>query len=132
MSIIFRGRDIRIDDGALRPEVGLPSSRLRIELRHMPQQQWLLGIAGDRPVACELNHISEHLIAVRAGVGVAGLPCFIGDRDPDLIRVGGDIPSFGRDIWLLVHRDLSRTPAVRAVIDFAAVVISDNRDLSIR
>ncbi|HTU55776.1 MAG TPA: LysR family transcriptional regulator, partial [Acetobacteraceae bacterium] len=29
----------------------------------MPQQRWLLGIAGDRPVACELNHIGEHLIA---------------------------------------------------------------------
>jgi DNA-binding transcriptional LysR family regulator len=25
----------------------------------MPQQLWLLGIAGDRPVACELNHIGE-------------------------------------------------------------------------
>ena len=43
----------------------------------MPQQRWLLGIAGDRPVACELNHIDEHLIAVRAGVGVAGLPRFM-------------------------------------------------------
>jgi DNA-binding transcriptional LysR family regulator len=98
----------------------------------MPQQQWLLGIAGDRPVACELNHISEHLIAVRAGVGVAGLPCFIGDRDRDLIRVGEDVPPFARDIWLLVHRDLRRTPAVRAVMDFVAGVISEYPDLSIR
>ncbi len=98
----------------------------------MPQQQWLLGIAGDRPVACELNHISEHLIAVRAGVGVAGLPCFIGDRDHDLVRIGEDVPPFVRDIWLLVHRDLRRTPAVRAVTDFVVVAISDHRDLSIR
>jgi DNA-binding transcriptional LysR family regulator len=98
----------------------------------MPQQQWLLGIAGDRRVACELNHISEHLIAARAGVGVAGLPCFIGDRDHDLVRVGKDVPPFARDIWLLVHRDLRRTPPVRAVMDFVAVVISENRDLCIR
>jgi DNA-binding transcriptional LysR family regulator len=98
----------------------------------MPQQLWLLGIAGDRPVACELNHISEHLIAVRAGVGVAGLPCFIGDRDRDLIRVGEDVSSFARDIWLLVHRDLRRMPAVRAVMDFVAAVISEYPDLSIR
>jgi DNA-binding transcriptional LysR family regulator len=98
----------------------------------MPQQRWLLRIAGDRPVACELNHISEHLIAVRAGVGVAGLPCFIGDGDHDLVRIGEDVPPFARDIWLVVHRDLRKTPAVRAVMDFVAVVISDNRDLSIR
>jgi DNA-binding transcriptional LysR family regulator len=98
----------------------------------MPQQSWLLGIAGDRPVACELNHIGEHLIAVRAGVGVAGLPCFLGERDRDLVRIYKDVPSFARDIWLVVHRDLRKTPAVRAVMDFAAVVISENRDLSIR
>jgi DNA-binding transcriptional LysR family regulator len=99
---------------------------------HMPQQSWLLGIAGDRPVACELNHISEHLIAARAGAGVAGLPCFLGGQDHDLVRIHEDVPSFARDIWLAVHRDLRKTPAVRAVMDFAAVVISENRDLSIR
>ncbi len=98
----------------------------------MPQQRWLLGIAGDRPVACELNHISEHLIAVRAGVGVAGLPCFLGDRDPDLVRIDKGVPAFARDIWLVVHRDLRKTPAVRAVMDFVATVVSEHRDLSIR
>lgn len=98
----------------------------------MPQQRWLLGIAGERPLACELNHISEHLIAVRAGVGVAGLPCFLGERDPDLVRIDEDVPSFARDIWIAVHRDLSKTSAVRAVMDFVAAVVSENRDLSIR
>jgi DNA-binding transcriptional LysR family regulator len=98
----------------------------------MPQQRWLLGIAGDRPVACELNHISEHLIAVRAGVGVAGLPCFIGDRDHDLVRIGADVRPFARDIWLLVHRDLRKNSAVRAVMDFVSDVISENRNLSLR
>ena len=98
----------------------------------MPQQQWLLGIAGDRPVACELNHISEHLIAVRAGVGVAGLPCFLGDRDHDLVRIYEGVPSFSRDIWLVVHRDLRKTPAVRAVMDFVAAVVSEHRDLAIQ
>jgi DNA-binding transcriptional LysR family regulator len=97
----------------------------------MPQQRWLLGIAGDRPVACELNHIGEHLIAARAGVGVAGLPCFLGERDHDLVRIHEDVPSFVRDIWLVVHRDLRKTPAVRAVMDFAAGVISENRDLCV-
>jgi DNA-binding transcriptional LysR family regulator len=98
----------------------------------MPQQRWLLGIAGDRPVACELNHISEHLIAALAGVGVAGLPCFLGDGEPDLVRLSGDVPSFSRDIWLIVHRDLRKTPAVRAVMDFVMAVVSEHRDLSIR
>jgi len=98
----------------------------------MPQQRWLLGIAGDRPVACELNNISEHLIAARAGVGVTGLPCFLAERDPDLVRIDKDVPSFARNIWLVVHRDLRKNPAVRAVMDFVAAVVSAHRDLSIR
>jgi DNA-binding transcriptional LysR family regulator len=95
------------------------------------QQQWLLGIAGNRPIACELNHIGEHLIAARAGAGVAGLPCFLGDRDLDLVRINQGVPSFTRDIWLVVHRDLRKAPAVRAVMDFVTTAISRNRDLAI-
>ena len=98
----------------------------------MPQQRWLLGIADDRPVACELNHIGEHLIAVRAGVGVAGLPCFLGDREGDLVRIYENVPSFARDIWVVVHRDLRKTPAVRAVMDFIAAVVSEDPALSVR
>jgi DNA-binding transcriptional LysR family regulator len=98
----------------------------------MPQQRWLFGIAGNRPVACELNHIGEHLIAVKAGVGVAGLPCFLADRERDLVRVRENVPSFTRDIWIVVHRDLRKTPAARAVMDFVAAVVSEHQDLSIR
>lgn len=98
----------------------------------MPQQRWLLGIAGDRPVVCELNYISEHLIAVRAGVGLAGLPCFLAEPDQDLIRIHEDVPFFARDIWLAVHGDLRNTPAVRAVIDFVEAVVSEHPNLSIR
>jgi DNA-binding transcriptional LysR family regulator len=97
---------------------------------HMPQQEWLLGIADDRPIACELSDISGHLIAARAGAGIAGLPCFLGDRDNDLVRVGEDLPSFSRDIWLVVHRDLRKTPPVRAVMDFVAALIDEHGELS--
>jgi DNA-binding transcriptional LysR family regulator len=98
----------------------------------MPQQRWLLAIAGDRPVVCELNYISEHLIAARAGVGVAGLPCFLGQREHDLVRIHEDVPFFARDIWLAVHRDLRKSPPVRAVMDFVAAVVSQHRHLAIR
>jgi DNA-binding transcriptional LysR family regulator len=97
----------------------------------MPQQSWLLGIAGDRPVACELNDISGHLIAARAGAGVAGLPCFLGDHDPGLVRIGEDLPAFKRNIWLVVHKDLRKSPPIRAVMDFVAGLITGHRDLSL-
>jgi DNA-binding transcriptional LysR family regulator len=60
------------------------------------------------------------------------LPRFIGERDPDLVRIDADGPSFKRDIWLAVHRDLRKNPAVRAVMDFTIAAISEDRDLSAR
>jgi len=95
----------------------------------MPQQIWLLGIAGERPVACEMNYIGEHLIGARAGVGVAGLPRFLGEREGDLVRIDEGVPSFWRDIWLIVHRDLRKTPAIRAVMDFVTAVIAEDSEL---
>ena len=71
-------------------------------------------------------------LAVLTAVGVAGLPCFLGDHDRDLVRINDGVPSFARDIWLLVHRDLRKNPAVRAVMDFVAQAISENRDLALR
>ncbi len=90
-----------------------------------PQQRWLLGIANGRRIACELNHISEHLTAAQAGAGLAGLPRFLGDSDPALVRILEGVPEFARDIWLVVHADLRNTPAVRAVMDFITDVISE-------
>jgi DNA-binding transcriptional LysR family regulator len=91
----------------------------------MPQQQWLLGLADGRRIACRLSDISGHLAVARAGAGVAGLPRFLGDADPGLQRLEVDGKPFFRDIWLLVHRDLRRSAPVRAVMDFMAQLVTE-------
>ncbi|WP_423163151.1 LysR family transcriptional regulator [Stenotrophomonas maltophilia] len=97
----------------------------------MPQQQWLLEIAGNRAIGCELGDISSHLAASRAGAGVAGLPIFLGDGAPNLIRLEQECPPFSRDIWLAVHRDLRRSAPVRAVMDFVAKVVTEKPGLGL-
>jgi DNA-binding transcriptional LysR family regulator len=92
----------------------------------MPQQKWLRGIAGARPIACEISDINGHLAAAREGVGVAGLPCFLGDADTSLQRLTYEGPSFTRDIWLIVHRDLRRSATIRAVMDFLVAVVGSS------
>lgn len=86
----------------------------------MPQQKWLLDIADNRRVVCELNDIGGHLAAARSGIGVAGLPCFLGDADPGLVKLDHDNALFSRDIWLVIHRDMKRSPVIRAVMDYFA------------
>lgn len=99
------------------------------QLEEMPQQQWLLALATGRRVVCKLNDISGHLAVARAGAGVAGLPCFLGDADPGLQRLEPDCKPFFRDIWLLVHRDLRRSAPVRAVMDFIAQLVTEQPGL---
>ena len=85
-----------------------------------PQQQWLKAIAGNRAIVLRTSDLENQAAAARASVGLAALPHFLGDRDAGLARyeVGGR--EVGRDVWLVVHRDLRRAPAVRAVMEFLA------------
>ncbi len=57
--------------------------------------------------------------AARASAGVAILPCYLGDAEPELRHLPmPDEPS--EAVWLTAHRDLKETPRVRAVLDFLA------------
>lgn len=44
------------------------------------------------------------------------LPCFLGDVDPRLRRIGEPVAE--NRLWLLIHADLRRSARVRALIDF--------------
>ena len=97
----------------------------------MPQQQWLLKIAGQRPVSCELSDISSHLAAARARAGVAGLPCFLGDADKQLLRLDEPEVPFSRDIWLVTHRDLKRSETVQAVMEYLGEIFRNDPALGL-
>jgi DNA-binding transcriptional LysR family regulator len=90
------------------------------------QQKWLMDVAGKRPIACEIGEINGHLVAARAGAGVAGLPDFLADNDPKLQRVTCEGEPFSRDIWMAVHQDLRSAPHIRAVMDFLLKVVAEN------
>ena len=86
-------------------------------LDHLPQQRWLKMLAGDRGLALRSNDLAILLTAARAGLGLAVLPCMMACGVPDLVSVPTRLPPLTRELWLLFHRDIGRSPAVRAVID---------------
>ncbi|WP_315837021.1 LysR family transcriptional regulator [Bradyrhizobium prioriisuperbiae] len=84
------------------------------------QQKWLKVIAGGNEIVLRTNDLENQAAAARAGVGLAALPHFLGDRDPLLARYKVAQKPVSRDVWLVVHRDLRHAPAVRAVMEFLA------------
>jgi DNA-binding transcriptional LysR family regulator len=62
--------------------------------------------------------------AVEAGLGLAHLPCFLGDTRPSLLRLAPPEPDFAADLWLLTHPDLRHTPRIRTLMDALAAEIT--------
>jgi len=99
-------------------------------LDHLPQQQWLRTVAGERPVVFEAGDLASQHAAVRSGVGVAALPCFLAAHDMGLVRLAAETPAPVRELWLVVHADLRRAPAIRAVMDFVAALVTESGTFS--
>jgi DNA-binding transcriptional LysR family regulator len=86
-------------------------------LDHVPQQQWLRSICSNQRIVFRSNELAVLHEAAASGIGLAALPRFLGDEDERLVLVDRAKPPPGRELWLLVHPDLRRSPRIRAVID---------------
>lgn len=78
---------------------------------------WLRDKLGNRSPVHRTNNGMVLRHVVRAGGGLGILPCFAGDGDASLERLGKPLEEVSEQLWLLVHPDLKRRPAVRAVMD---------------
>ena len=95
-------------------------------LASAPQERWLARVAPARTLAFRCNSSLSLVAAVRAGMGVALLPCFVAAADSGLIRLEAPEPVH-HELWILFHGDLGRTPRVRAVIDWVDEVVQAAR-----
>lgn len=69
------------------------------------------------------------LSAMREGLGISILPCFMGDVDPILERYSEPDPSYDLGLWILLHPDLKRTARVLAFRDHMINTINEKSDL---
>jgi DNA-binding transcriptional LysR family regulator len=58
------------------------------------------------------------IVAVRQGLGMTVLPCFVGDADPLLARVPGTDLHMHGTLWLLTQRETRKTKRVRLFTEF--------------
>jgi DNA-binding transcriptional LysR family regulator len=88
--------------------IGLePSDRLG------SQSAWVDGHAAAGRVVLRVADVKLRHEAARAGLGATLLPCFLGDADPGLTRLGPPPPELMEDVYLIVHDDLRELPAIR-------------------
>lgn len=98
-------------------------------LANTATSRWMRdALPSTTPIACRVDSLLAAREAVRAGMGLALLPCYLGDGAPGLRRVRGPLPGVRSSLWLLTHEDLRRTARVRAFIDFMAHRLAGDRD----
>ncbi len=80
-------------------------------------RDWLSAVVVDPRVRIRIGADRLQATAVRAGIGVAQIPCMFGDIDPELERVPGAPIEWGDDLWVLTHQSLRNSARVRVVLD---------------
>ncbi|WP_396587358.1 LysR family transcriptional regulator [Bermanella sp. R86510] len=58
------------------------------------------------------------LSAVRSGMGLAVLPCYLADQDPDIVQLSDPIPELEYGLWFLMHPDLRGVVRIHTLMDF--------------
>lgn len=102
--------------------IGLPEPE-----RTPSQSAWFDGVAAQGVMRCRLGEVYLRHRAASDGLGVALLPCFLGDADDRLLRLADPVPELAEDVYLMLHGDLRRDAVVRAVAEALAALFRRQR-----
>ncbi|MEP2705048.1 MAG: LysR family transcriptional regulator [Roseibium sp.] len=90
---------------------------------------WLKGTKYAKvPVRHDIYDLQDQIRAVKVGMGMAMLPCFVADPDPDLVR----LPDLGivrsRTAWILTHPDLRSSQRIQTCTGFLADALFQQKE----
>jgi DNA-binding transcriptional LysR family regulator len=91
--------------------------------------RWIRSLRPAAAIALRVDSLVGAREAATAGLGLAALPCYLGDRSPGLLRVGDLVPEMATALWVLTHEDLRRTARVSTFTEFAAQALASQRPL---
>jgi len=78
--------------------------------------RWLRDVHGGAEPVLALTTLDGHIRAAKQGIGVAGLPRFIGSFDRELEAVGPVHLTFGLEAWLVIPKQVAQHARVRKVV----------------
>jgi DNA-binding transcriptional LysR family regulator len=96
-------------------------------LAGVPAAKWLEERAAKSTIVLRSREMSDMLAATLGGVGIAVLPCSLGDPEPTLRRLTPELVAT-RSLALVYRSETRLSKDVRAVIRFAVEVMRENAD----
>jgi len=113
---------------------------MRFDLLTDPVRHTWVAFADDTALARPARWLNEHGVdesrivykvntllgiaeAVANKIGLALLPCYIGEATPGIARLSPPLPELEGQLWIVVHPDLKRSGRVGAFLDFCEAEI---------
>ena len=91
--------------------------------------RWMMRHVDERDIVFRSDSLLVQLSAVREGIGIAILPCFLGDAERRLRRVLGPVNTADTGgCWILTHPQLRHVARVRAFMNHIAEAVAGERD----
>jgi DNA-binding transcriptional LysR family regulator len=110
--------------------------RLRVEMVMVDRvldlakgARWLKRVAPHARIAASCTTTPALVLAVESGAGISPLPVIAVENETDVVCLFDAIPELRLPFYLLIHRDMQRTPRVRAFCDFVASEMKTFREL---
>lgn len=92
--------------------------------------RWLADNVPAEAVVFRSSSLVAQLAAAKAGIGIALLPCYLGDADPEVARaLPAPLPELAAELWIVTHADLKATGRVRAFFDVVGDGLASQRKL---
>jgi DNA-binding transcriptional LysR family regulator len=92
-------------------------------------RSWTRQASGDLAHRFYVDDTLLTQAALKEDLGLAILPCFMGDSDPALMRYAEPQAEWDLGLWILLHPDLRRTARVLAFRDYMMAAIKEQSDL---
>lgn len=96
-------------------------------LMHSKPWRYLMENVNPAQVRLKLNSVLGVMEAVKERAGISALPCHVGDKQKDLVRLSRLIPELETGLWLLTHADLRHGLRVRSFMDFIGTELSQQK-----
>ncbi len=96
-----------------------------VSLATMPAARWVEACGA--VIVMRSREMTDMLAAALSGVGLAVLPCMLGDAEAGLRRLIPELVAT-RDLWLVYRRELRTSDKLRAVIRLVTTVVQGNAE----
>ncbi len=92
---------------------------------------WALTYCDNPKIVMRVDDLFAMHQAVKAGLGIARMPCFLPDiiNDPQVIKREQRLPRSNFGVWLLHHQDLRNSAKINACRQYLKKVLTDNKAL---